>query len=102
MEIVALRAYAGGYRGCLVDDGAYLFFQFSHKGRLKRLKSYARDEFSDHDHFSTMMMKFMMPSDFLQPPVAVKALTLDELERVHTLKKTVHARSGYISNKESD
>ncbi|MCJ8499115.1 hypothetical protein [Desulfatitalea alkaliphila] len=83
MELIALRAYAGGYRGCLVDEGAYLFFQLTRKGRLRRLKSYPKGAFSDIEQFTAMMMKFMLPSDFLRPPASIDGLTLPELDRVH-------------------
>lgn len=87
MEIVALMASGRGYRGCLFDGDGYLFFQYSRKGMLKKLKRYPADEFSDHDHFAAMMMKYMIPSAFLQPPAAIDQLTLAELDRVYVLLK---------------
>lgn len=83
MEIFALRSYAAGYRGCLIDDDGYLFFQFTRKSGLKRLKDYPKQDFIDNDHFAAMMMKFMSPSAFLRPPVPIAELTLAELDRVH-------------------
>lgn len=87
MEIVALMTAGRGYRGCLFDGEGYQFFQYSRKGLLKKRKRYPADEFSDHDHFAAMMMKYMIPSAFLQPPVAIEALTLTELDRVYALLK---------------
>jgi hypothetical protein len=88
MEIFALRSYAAGYRGCSIDEGGYLFFQYTRKGGLKRLKCYDRGDFDGNDHFAAMMMKFMTPSAFLRPPVPIDALTLEELDRVHALITT--------------
>ncbi|RJQ80084.1 MAG: hypothetical protein C4519_10050 [Desulfobacteraceae bacterium] len=85
MEIFALRAYAAGYRGCLIDNEAYVFFQYTRKGKCKRLKDYPRTDFEDNDHFAAMMMKFMGPSAFLRPPIPIDGLTLAELDRVHAL-----------------
>lgn len=86
-QIVALSAYASGYRGCLMDAEHYLFFQCSRKGSVKRLKIYPKSDFIDLDHFKAMMLKFMIPTTFLRPPVPIDALTLDELDRVHAHMK---------------
>lgn len=88
MEILALKNYSAGYRGCLVDADGYHFFQLARKGRLRWLKSYPASAFSDHYHFIAMMQKFMTPSAFLVPPVPIKELSIEELERVQALKKT--------------
>lgn len=87
MEILALRGYARGYRGCLVDDAEYLFFQYTRNGRFRRLKAYPRGDFSNHDHFAALMMKFMSPGAFFKPPVPIDALTLAELDRVNARQK---------------
>jgi hypothetical protein len=85
MQIVALMASGRGYRGCLFDGDGYQFFQYSRKGRLRKFKRYPAAEFSDHDHFAAMMMKYMIPSAFLRPAVTIEALTLTELDRVNAL-----------------
>jgi len=85
MEIIALKYHTRGYHGCLIDENGYVFFQLSRKGRLRRLKTYARADFSDHEHFQHMMMKYMTPSAFLNPPEPIAALTLAELDRVYDI-----------------
>lgn len=87
MDIIALMASGRGYRGCLFDGDGYHFFQYSRKGALRKLKRYPAAEFEDHDHFTAMMMKYMIPSAFLRPPVAIDQLNLAELDRVHALLK---------------
>jgi hypothetical protein len=83
MEILALQSYASGYRGCLVDEHTYALFQITRKtGRIRKLKRYPRGDFTDHDHFKAMMLKFMAPTVFLQPPVPIRELTIQELDRV--------------------
>lgn len=85
MEIIALKAHTRGYHGCVVEADDYVFFQLSRKGKLRRLKAYARDDFDDHEQFQFMMMKYMTPSAFLNPPVPIAAITLKELDRVHQI-----------------
>jgi hypothetical protein len=88
MQILALRSYASGYRGCLIDETFYQFFQITRKtGQIRQLKRYRRDSFDNHDHFIAMMLKFMTPVSFLRPPVAVDGLTIAELDRVQALIK---------------
>ncbi len=85
MEIIALKYHTRGYHGCLIDGSGYVFFQLSRKGKLRRLKTYAREDFSDHEHFQHMMMKYMTPSAFLNPPEPIAAMTLAELDRVYDI-----------------
>jgi hypothetical protein len=80
MELLFLRAYANGYRGCGVDDHDYFFFQCNRKGRVRRLKSYPKDDFVDRRHFTLMMQKFVSPPIFLQPPMALSSLTIEALD----------------------
>ncbi len=83
MELIYLRAYGSGYRGCAISRDRYHFFQCSRKSGLKILKSYPKAEFVDLDHFMAMMQKFISPPSFLRPPVAISELTMEELDRVH-------------------
>ena len=87
MKVLALRAYGSGYRGCLIDKGAYLIFQYTPRLGFKILKSYPRGEFQDYLHFIAVMQKFMSPAAFIVPPAPIQAPTLSELQRIHTLKK---------------
>jgi hypothetical protein len=82
MQLLALRPYASGFRGCLIDSHFYSFFQFSRKKPLKILKRYPKGDFSDLYHFVGMMQKFMTSSSMIIPPVSIQELTLSELERV--------------------
>ena len=94
LQLVALRAYASGYRGCLMETDRYLFFQCSRNGSVKRLKEYPMADFIDLDHFKAMMLKFMIPTTFLRPPMPIEALTMAELDRVHAqLGKNAGAKS---------
>ena len=85
MEIIALKAHTRGYHGCVVEADEYVFFQLSRKGALRRLKAYPRTDFSDHEQFQFMMMKYMTPSAFINPPEPIEAITLDELDRVRQI-----------------
>ncbi len=83
MELLYLRAYGSGYRGCAITQDRYLFFQCSRKKSLKILKAYSREEFADLAHFMAMMQKFISPPSFLRPPITIAGLTMEELDRVH-------------------
>ena len=85
MEIIALKVHTRGYHGCLIDADGYAFFQLTHKGFLRRLKTYPKSDFADHEHFQFIMMKYMTPSAFLNPPEPIAALTLAELDRVYEI-----------------
>ncbi len=83
MELLLLRAYASGYRGCAIDEESYFFFQSRRNGKIKRLMGYSKADFEDLQHFTAMMQKFVSPPAFLQPPIPISSLTLAELDRVH-------------------
>lgn len=83
MELLFLRAYGSGYRGCIIDDTRFRFFQASRKRGIKFLKDYPRDDFEDTSQFIAMMQKFVTPPSFLQPPVPIKELTLESLDRLY-------------------
>ena len=83
MEVLALKARSGGYRGCLIDSGQYRFFILTRNGRLKRLKAYPTEDFIDHDHFLAMMLKYIKPATIFRPPVEIRALSLAELDRIY-------------------
>jgi hypothetical protein len=85
LEIIALKAHTRGYHGCVVEADEYVFFQLTRKGNLRRLKAYPRGEFSDHEQFQFMMMKYMTPSAFMTPPEPIEAITLEELDRVYRI-----------------
>jgi len=83
MELMAIRPYVSGYRGCLKDQGSYVFFQFTRKGGFRSLKSYPQSDFSDDLHFVAMMQKFMSASAFMVPPVKLESLSLESLAKVY-------------------
>jgi hypothetical protein len=83
MEILSLKAYSGGYRGCLMDEHQYKFFQYTPKRGFKDLKSYPKSDFTDYHHFIAMMQKFMSASAFIVPPAVISELTVAELNRVY-------------------
>ena len=82
MKILALRAQSGGYRGCLIHEGEYRFFTLSRNGRLRQLMSYPVKDYHDHDHFLSIMLKYILPATIFQPPAAVEAITPVELDRI--------------------
>lgn len=84
MELLLLRAYGSGYRGCVIEKERYLFFQFSRKKGLRYLKNYSRQEFASVEQFMAMMQKFVSPPSFLHPSVTIETLSMEELDRAHS------------------
>ena len=84
MELLYLRTYGSGFRGCIIDDTRFRFFQVSRRKGLKFLKDYRRDDFEDTAQFIAMMQKFVTPPAFLQPPIPIEELTLENLDRVYS------------------
>ena len=83
MELLLLRAYGSGYRGCIIDDTRFRFFQVSRRRGIKYLKDYQRDAFDDTAQFIAMMQKFVTPPSFLQPSVPIEELTMESLDRIY-------------------
>ncbi len=83
MELLVLKAYASGYRGCALDDRQYFFFQYSRKKGLKILQRYLRSDFEDLEHFIGVMAKFLSLSAFILPPLPISGLTENEMDRVY-------------------
>lgn len=83
MELLHLRAYAGGFRGCALDDQSYFFFQCSRKHGVRRLICYPKEDFQDIGHFMAMMQKFISPPLFLRPTVQLSELTMEALDRAY-------------------
>ncbi len=93
MELLFLRTYGNGYRGCVIDDARYRFFQISRRKGLRFLKSYPRASFEDSAHFIAVMQKFVTPPSFLRSPIPIEELTLEHLDRIYpTIRKQ---RSGH-------
>jgi hypothetical protein len=83
MELLYLKAYTGGYRGCAIDQDSYFFFQLNRHDKVKHLKRYPKSDFKDLGHFKAMMQKFLSPPSFLNPTMSVRALTMKELDRAY-------------------
>ncbi len=82
MKIIYLRLYTNGYRGFLEEKECYVFFQFPRGGQLKRLVKYEKSLFSDYRHFVGGISKFMPRLYFLEEPVLIQSVTIEELDRV--------------------
>jgi hypothetical protein len=91
MELLHLRAHAGGFRGCALDEQSYFFFQCSRKHGVRRLIRYPREDFQDIAHFMAMMQKFISPPHFLHPTVEITELTMDALGRAYRQIKSRNA-----------
>lgn len=89
MAILTLRAQNGGYRGCVIEEGHYLFFQLSRKNQVKRLGRYPQQEFCDPPHFLAIMLKNILPTRVYLPPAPISALSRSELDRVYAIPVTL-------------
>jgi len=81
MKILGLMAYPYGYRGFLEDEDQYIYFRASDK-QIRRLQTYDKTSFVDYDHFIGLMSRFIPATAFYKKPVAIRALSLAELDRI--------------------
>ncbi len=87
MEILVLKRYSSGYRGCVIDSRYYSFFQFSAKKGLKILHRYPQSDFENIEHFVGVMAKFLSLSAFILPPITIADINAGELERVAKIRE---------------
>jgi hypothetical protein len=82
MRIISLRAYVNGYTGFIEDEADYAYFNFPRKGRLKRLATYKKKDYSDYGQFLGGMSRFFPSTTFLQEPIPLEFCTIAELDRI--------------------
>ncbi|MDY6953181.1 MAG: hypothetical protein SWE60_16865 [Thermodesulfobacteriota bacterium] len=82
MRILSLRSYVNGYTGFIEDEGSYTYFNFPRKGKLNRLLTYPKSDYSDYGHFLGGISRFFPSTAFLKEPVPITSCTMAELDRV--------------------
>jgi hypothetical protein len=82
MKIICIRSYSNGYTGIVEENDRYVLFNLSKKGRLKKINTYNKEEFTDYNHFVGMMSKFIPYSTFLKEPVKIESITIEELDGI--------------------
>ena len=83
MKLIALKRYTTGYTGFLDEKDSYVFFKFSRKGQLKKLIKYEKSYFVNFQHFMCRITRVFTYSFFLEKPVDLETITIEELDRVH-------------------
>ena len=78
MQLIGYKAYQKGFFGCLEDEGRYICFLFS-KNTFRTVTTYAKEDFTCHDHFMATMHKFLPRHFFLRQPVPVLSLEAHDL-----------------------
>ncbi|MBW2568021.1 MAG: hypothetical protein JRD93_17665 [Deltaproteobacteria bacterium] len=82
MKIICIKSYSNGYTGIFEEDNRYVLFNISKKGRLKKINTYNKEEYTDYNHFVGMMSKFISYGSFLKEPLKIESITIEELDRV--------------------
>lgn len=82
MRIICLQKYRAGYRGFIEEPENWVMFQFSRRGRLRRLAVYPRSDFRDDAHFIGMMSRFVPTSCFLPTPMTLNRPDLEGFDRL--------------------
>jgi len=82
MKIICIKSYSNGYTGIFEEDHKYVLFNLSKNGKLKKINEYNKEEFVDYNHFVGIISKFIPYSSFLQEPVKIESITIDELDRI--------------------
>ncbi len=84
MKVIALKSYRTGYLGFLEEPDQYVFFSCARHGAIKRVKSYDKADFFNHDHFLSVITKFASRSFFLEEGVELEALSVRELDQINS------------------
>lgn len=80
MKIMCLRSYSHGYTGFMEEQDQYVFFQFPRRGKIRRLVTYDKSQFTNYRHFVGGISKFIPHLFFLEQPVAVDLMTIQALD----------------------
>jgi hypothetical protein len=82
VKVIALKSYRTGYLGILEEPDHYIFFSCGRHGTIKRVNSYDKKDFFNHDHFLSVITKFASRSFFLEEGVELDTLSVRELDRI--------------------
>ena len=82
MKIICLRSYSHGYTGFMDELGQYVFSQFPRQGKIKRLFAYDKSDFTGYRHFIGGISKFIPRLFFLERPVPVALMSIQELDSI--------------------
>ena len=82
MKIIALKSYRTGYLGFLEEPDEYVFFSCARQGAIKRVKSYDKTDFFNHDHFLSVITKFVPRNFFLEEGVELETLSVRGLDQI--------------------
>ena len=82
VKVIALKSYRTGYLGFLEEPDQYVFFSCARHGAIKRVKSYDKADFFNHDHFLSVITKFVPRSFFLEEAVELETFSVRELDQI--------------------
>jgi len=91
MQLIGYKHYQKGFFGCLEDEHRYVCFLFS-KNTFRAVTTYAKEDFTCHDHFMATMHKFLPHHFFLRQPVPVASLEAHDLALAD--RRLMHAARG--------
>lgn len=82
MRLIGLKKYRAGFTGFIEGRKHYVYFNYSKKRGYKKLIELNKESFEDHDHFISVMAKFVSMACFFKHPVQIHAMSLDELSKI--------------------
>jgi len=80
MKIIALSSYRSGYTGIIEEEERYVFFHASRRGTAKTILEYSKADYTNLDHFQSVITKFVPRTFFLAKPLTIQSLTIPELD----------------------
>jgi hypothetical protein len=82
LKIIALKSYRTGFLGFLEEPDRYVFFSCARRGAIKSVMSYEKTDFFNHDHFLSVITKFVPRGFFLEEGVELETLSARELDQI--------------------
>jgi len=82
VKVIALKSYRTGYTGFLEEPDRYVFFTSARRGIIKSVMCYKKSDFFNHDHFLSVVTKFVPRSFFLEEGIEVESLSATDLDQI--------------------
>jgi hypothetical protein len=82
VKVIALKSYRTGYLGFVEESDQYVLFSCARHGAIKYVMCYDKADFFNHDHFLSVITKFVPRSFFLEEGVELETLSVAALDQI--------------------